>query len=221
MFPSVIALLALAAPECDWSFSKRTPAAPIQVIQQVQQVPTPAAPRVYAQPQAAPPAVYYPPAIAEGRIPPVGYVVPAGVSSCGNPLCPCGACDCRNCCCGMGREALQQRARLYGIAESATAPAATPVRVVPAPVVPVVPVPVAPVRVVPLTYTSPASQWTWPGGTEASLRQHLQAHHRISTAGMTYAQCVAAHNALHNGTSQRVAYQPPRVTLPVAKACPG
>ena len=40
--------------------------------------------------------------------------------------------------------------------------------------------------------------WTWPGGTQQSLREHLIQVHRIDPTGMTMAEMRAVHDAAHN-----------------------
>lgn len=40
--------------------------------------------------------------------------------------------------------------------------------------------------------------WTWPGGTEQSLREHLRQVHRIDPTGMTLSEMRAVHDAAHN-----------------------
>lgn len=41
-------------------------------------------------------------------------------------------------------------------------------------------------------------RYTWPGGTEQSLRQHLESTHGISTRGLSFQQLRAIHDADHN-----------------------
>jgi hypothetical protein len=41
-------------------------------------------------------------------------------------------------------------------------------------------------------------RYTWPGGTEASLRAHLEQTHGIRVRGMSFQQLRAIHDADHN-----------------------
>lgn len=226
---SATLLLLLAVPIAqpggvpDWTFSRKT-----TTVEQRSTV-TPAPRPLLAVP------VPVPVLIGEGRIPPVGFATPVGVSSCGNPLCPCGVCDCQNCRCGLPRP----------VAAPVSLP---PVQYVPVPIRAVSPPPVyyAPPTPAPASYAPPVyyqqsatfqysvpaparqaapvrqqAQWTWPGGTEASLRQHLYRTHGAAVNGLSYAQLVALHDSLHNGrrASAQPIYQQPRYSSGRA-ACP-
>lgn len=68
--------------------------------------------------------------------------------------------------------------------------------------------------------------WTWPGMTEASLRQHLR-EHQVDASGLTYEQCQKVHAVIHErelsaGVVRAKVNSPVSVRQPVTRSsCPG
>lgn len=60
-------------------------------------------------------------------------------------------------------------------------------------------------------------EWTWPGMTEQSLRNHLREHQIANYDGLTFNELKKLHAALH----EREAAKPAQVAVPVASPCPG
>ena len=50
----------------------------------------------------------------------------------------------------------------------------------------------------PKAYNGVRHRWTWPGGTEGSLRLHLMREHGTTTNGLSFEECRNLHDYFHN-----------------------